>query len=346
MRKYLEEKNSPLVSVIVPIYNTEKYLSDCVESLLQQTYKPLEIILVDDGSKDSSGAICDQYSSINPIVKVIHTHNQGRTRARITGVEQASGEYVTFVDADDFVAPTYVEYLTSCLIEQNVEISCCECYHIINGQKSLFSRTESGRFDRYGIERLLTNSFLYDNRSGVASIPLFLWGKLIKKDVVHQSLPIGEDLWYGEDIATIFYILQRTNSLYISKEAHYFYRQHDDQTIKQIEKSRWDNNIRLFQTLSAIDQDNYLEEQLPLRILSELRDWLKGRHLVSNSYSEFKFDMAYALSNETMEKYFMHKRIITANKRHRILAFFAQHKMYYLYYIFLKAHLVILRTKG
>lgn len=339
-------KKNPLVSVVVPIYNTEKYISECIESLLQQTYQPLEIVLVDDGSTDSSGRICDQHESGNPNLKVLHTKNQGRTKARIHGVEHATGEFVAFVDADDYVAPTYVEHLVKCLFEQEVDISCCQCFQIVGNHNSYFSRTENGRFDRNGIVRLLTNNFLYDERSGVASIPLFLWGKLFKKEFVSQALPLGKDLWYGEDMVTFFYILQRANSIYFSKEALYYYRQHDTQTIKQMERPRWDMNIKLFQTLASIDQDNYLKEQLPLRILSQLREWLVARYLLSNSFGEFKSDMVYALNNETMEKYFMHKDITTSNKRHRILAFLAQHKMYFLYYMIIKVHLATLKIRG
>lgn len=342
----MDSNKMPLVSIVVPIYNAEKYLKGCLDSLWEQSYRPLEIILVDDGSTDLSGKICDSYSALSSVIKVVHTCNQGRTKARLTGVENASGEFISFVDADDYIAPTYVEHLVKCLFEQEVDISCCQCFQAVGNHNSYFSRTENGRFDRDGIVRLLTHNFLYDERSGVASIPLFLWGKLFKKECISQALPSGEDLWYGEDMVTFFYILQRANSIYFSKEAHYYYRQHDTQTIKQMERPRWDMNIKLFQTFASIDQDNYLREQLPLRILSQLREWLVARHLVSNSFGEFKADMVYALNNETMENYFMHKNIATSNKRHRILAFLAQHKMYFLYYMFLKVHLATLRFRG
>lgn len=345
MNKIIDGNKNPMVSVIVPIYNTEKYITECIESLLHQTYSPLEIVLVDDGSTDSSGNICDHFAHNNPDIKVIHTTNQGRTRARITGVEKSSGEYVSFVDADDYVSPFYVEHLTKILLEQNVDISCCQCFYTIEKSSFIFSRTEHGRFDRNDIERLLTNNFLYDERSGIASIPLYLCCKLFKKDIIYQALPIGNDLWHGEDIATFFYIIKHSNSIYINEEALYYYRQHDSQTTKRMGKTRWDNDINLFKTLAALDQENYLKEQLPLRILSHLRDWLKDRYLASNTFREFKSDMAYALNNETMEKYFMHKHVATANKRHRTLAFFAQHKLYFLYYFFLKFHLIVIRIK-
>lgn len=345
MSKKSDNSNNPVVSVIVPIYDTEKYITECIESLLQQTYRPLDIVLVDDGSSDSSDQICDRFAIQVSFVNVIHTKNQGRTKARITGVEHATGEYIIFVDADDYVAPTYVEHLTNCLLEQNVDISCCQSYNVHGEHKSLVPRTEIGRFDKKEIERILSSNFLLDERTGLASIPHYIHCRAFKKEILLQCLPLGIDLWCGEDAVTIFSLLTKSNSIYISDLPLYYYRQHDLQTTKILNRERWDANMDSFRVLSNIDDGKYLDLQLPLYILTLLRDWLKARFLVSN-YREFKSDMAYALSNETMEKHFMHKRITTANKRHRVLAFFAQHKMYYLYYIFLKVHLVILKTKG
>lgn len=335
----------PLVSVVVPIYNTEMYITECVESLIRQTYKPMEIVLVDDGSTDSSGHICDQYAAQTPSVKIIHTSNQGRTKARIVGVEHASGEYVSFLDADDYVAPNYVEHLATCLLEHEVDVSGCQSYNVYGEHKSLVPRTEFGYFDRKGIERILFNNFLFDERTGLASISHYLHCKLFKKTALLHELPKGINLWVGEDAVGVFSVLLQSDSIYISNEPLHYYRQHESQTIKRMDRGRWDGNVESFHTLANIDSNNFLKNQLPLYILCHLRDWLKARYLVSNFYSDFKSDMLYALNNETMENYFIHRQIATSNKRHRILAFLAQHKMYYLYYMFLKVHVAVLRRK-
>jgi len=342
----MDYNNTPLVSIVVPIYNTEKYLNECIKSLCNQTYLPLEIVLVDDGSTDSSSRICDVFSSQKSYIKVIHTRNQGRTRARITGVKQALGEYVVFVDADDHVAPTYVEHLVNCYFKYKVDMSCCQCYHDFGNQKSAVIRSEHGRFDREEIKRILSSNFLFDDRTGFASIPHYLCCKLIKKSTLLEVLPLGVDLWYGEDAVAVFSLLWKSDSIYTSKEPLYYYRQHSSQTNKKMDRERWDIQLKLYQTLDSIDYGRYLTTQLPLFILAHLRDWLKVRYSVSNSFGEFKSDMVYALNNETMEKYFMHKHIATSNKRHRILAFLAQQKMYYPYYMFLKVHLATLRFRG
>ncbi|MBO5050061.1 MAG: glycosyltransferase family 2 protein, partial [Oscillospiraceae bacterium] len=101
----------PLISVIVPCYNVEEYLPRCVESVLNQTYRNLEILLVDDGSPDRCGEICDGYAAVDSRVKVIHKENGGLSDARNVALNVMKGEYVTFVDSDDYVAADYVEYL-------------------------------------------------------------------------------------------------------------------------------------------------------------------------------------------------------------------------------------------
>ena len=102
---------NPLISVVVPIYNVEKYLERCVESLRSQTYENLEIILVDDGSPDGCPAICDAYVKKDARIQVIHQVNAGLSRARNAGIDIAGGEYIAFVDSDDYVAPDFIESL-------------------------------------------------------------------------------------------------------------------------------------------------------------------------------------------------------------------------------------------
>ena len=106
-----EWQETPLVSIIVPVYQVEAYISECVESLLAQTYTNLEILLVDDGSTDSSGEICDEYAVKDDRVRVVHQRNQGPSVARNSGLDHMKGEYVAFVDSDDVVLPDFIESL-------------------------------------------------------------------------------------------------------------------------------------------------------------------------------------------------------------------------------------------
>lgn len=125
---YQNEHEADLISVIVPIYNVESYLERCIDSIIFQTYKNIEIILVDDGSPDRCGEICDLYAAKESRIKVIHKENGGLSDARNIGVKEAIGEYITFIDSDDFVAPEYIEYLYELLKSNNADISSCCMY--------------------------------------------------------------------------------------------------------------------------------------------------------------------------------------------------------------------------
>lgn len=113
-----------LLSVIIPVYNVEEYLVKCVDSILGQTYRSLEVILVNDGSKDGSGRICDDFAAKDPRVKVIHQENGGLSRARNAGIEAATGEYITFVDSDDWIEADAYEHLLSLIEKYQVKLVC------------------------------------------------------------------------------------------------------------------------------------------------------------------------------------------------------------------------------
>ena len=125
--------NEKLVSIIIPVYNVEKYLERCLESIIHQTYRHLEIILIDDGSSDNSGKICDEYANKDERIKAIHQKNGGASAARNTGVAAATGDYIAFIDADDYITEDYIDYLYNLIIENNADISSCG-YEQVSGQ--------------------------------------------------------------------------------------------------------------------------------------------------------------------------------------------------------------------
>ena len=115
-----------LISVIVPVYNVENYLKRCLDSIINQTYQNIEIILIDDGSTDNSGNLCEDYKKIDNRIKVVHKTNGGLSDARNTGIKKAKGKYITFVDSDDYVEYDYVEYLYNLIKKYDTNISFCK----------------------------------------------------------------------------------------------------------------------------------------------------------------------------------------------------------------------------
>lgn len=167
-----------MISIIVPIYKVEDYLHRCVDSILAQTYEDFELILVDDGSPDGCGAICDQYAAQDARIKVIHKENGGLSDARNAGLQVAQGEYIAFVDSDDWLMPNYLKYLLNTLLEQDADI--CECGILrTDGSAALPEEalTEANSFDTQTALRLLIEDSIFHQ---------YVWNKLYRKEVIGQ----------------------------------------------------------------------------------------------------------------------------------------------------------------
>ena len=122
-----------LVSIIIPVYNVKEYLKECVESCITQSYDNIEIVLVDDGSTDGSGKICDEFSSKYERIKCIHKKNGGLSDARNYGIENSSGDYVMFVDSDDLISNNIVEELLTLIVDNRADVSVCGIAHFTDG---------------------------------------------------------------------------------------------------------------------------------------------------------------------------------------------------------------------
>lgn len=208
----------PLVSVIIPIYKTQSYLRRCVDSVLTQTHKNLEIILVDDGSPDRCAEICDEYAKKDGRIRVIHKENEGVSRARNRGIETASGEYLTFVDSDDYVSEKYVEYLLSLFGEaENCAITACN--HFILGRNRL-QKASNGKNEKICFTRRdAFESLLYHEEIDVSP-----WAKMYRRSVF-GTVRFPEGVRY-EDTGVFGEILEQTRCLVFGSEAAYYYVQH------------------------------------------------------------------------------------------------------------------------
>lgn len=141
----------PKISIIVPVYNVEKYLEKCVRSILAQTFTDFELILVDDGSPDSSGAMCDQFAEQDQRVKVIHKENGGLSDARNAGIEIATGEYLGFVDSDDYIADDMYELLYTNIVKEDADLSICGIYDVYEGRANCKKFNTGNFFQRRSI---------------------------------------------------------------------------------------------------------------------------------------------------------------------------------------------------
>lgn len=205
-----------LISVIIPIYNVEKYLHECVDSVLKQTYKNIEIILVDDGSTDSCPEICDEYSVLDSRVKVIHKVNGGLSDARNAGKKIALGKYISFIDSDDSIEFNYIEYLYDILIINNADMSCCQKKEIDDGSKLI-------RYLNYcKVSKVNGNYECMKAFFSNIGLDTFAWGKLYKSKMIENiDYPYGK---VYEDVFTTHKIIAECSSIAIGDKCLYNYR--------------------------------------------------------------------------------------------------------------------------
>ncbi len=214
------ETNKPLISVIIPVYKVEEYLPACIDSILAQTYQNLEIILIDDGSPDNCGKICDGYAEKDSRIKVIHKENGGVSSARNAGLDAASGEYVGFVDSDDIIAPTMYEELYGELLRTDSDVSVCRFARFFDGQeKENFSSIKKTSSDLLVLDSTEALSDLLRGTHFYGS----LWDKLFKANLV-KNARLREDIFVAEDFLFSVEALLKAKRVCFSDTPLYFYR--------------------------------------------------------------------------------------------------------------------------
>ena len=215
-----------LISVIVPVYNVSQYLKQCVDSILNQSYKNLEIILVDDGSTDRSGLICDQYAQADGRVIVIHKENGGLSDARNAGLQVAKGEYIGFVDSDDFIHPDMYLILVRLLEENRADIAIANWQGFFDGKENEICDSRTGEITFF--EDIETLKFLIFGKDKYR-ISFSVWDRLYRKKVIeNHCFPKGkcyEDVVWS---AKVFYGTKK--SVYIDRDL-YYYRRRDDSIV-------------------------------------------------------------------------------------------------------------------
>lgn len=206
------------VSVIVPIYNVEKYIGKCILSIIEQTYKNIEIILVDDGSLDDSGNIADEYAKRDNRIKVIHKANAGVSAARNSGLDAATGDFVCFSDGDDYVMPNYVEHLLKLCLTYHADVAyTVDMYttfhneHVANSQVQVITPEDATE-----------NILCY-------KVPIGVYSKLFNREfLVKNNIRFLEDVYIGEGFNFNTACFQRANKVIKSNERIYFYRRDNE----------------------------------------------------------------------------------------------------------------------
>ncbi len=215
------------LSVIMPVYNTEKYLQKSIESVIRQTYKDIEVILVDDGSTDGSGEICNQYAEAYNNFKVIHQENGGNVSARCRGAKEAMGEYVTFMDSDDWIAEDMYEELMKSAEEEKCDIVSQGGYTVYDNGKyyQVEGTTMLGTYKKGKGYDMFLSKMMYDEGRGCVGIGPSLSHKVIKREILDDVVEkIDKNIVLGGDAAIFYSSCLRAESICIIAGYGYFYR--------------------------------------------------------------------------------------------------------------------------
>ncbi len=211
--------SAPLISVIVPVYNVERYLNKCIDSIVSQTYKNLEIILVDDGSSDNCPAICDEWAEKDSRIKVIHKENGGVSSARNTGIELAAGEYLGFVDSDDYIDSDMYTVLYHQIKLTAADLSVVGVYY---GERTDCFDSDI-TFSKHQTHLMLFNQRDYMAFNG------YLVNKLYKSEIIHKNnIRLNNNITMGEDMCFNFEYISHIDKSCVTKYCGYYYEYRED----------------------------------------------------------------------------------------------------------------------
>ncbi|WP_084466295.1 glycosyltransferase family 2 protein [Kaistella palustris] len=337
------------ISVIVPVYNVEKYLHQCINSIIAQTHRALEIILVNDDSTDNSGKICDEFAELDNRIKVIHQKNGGVSVARNTGIDAASGDYITFVDSDDWIEPEMYENMTQVIDDTNqTDVVMCDYYHVgPEGRSEMARDIKGGLFDKNDIIAQFYPTLLVTEDFGGIPV-LSACVCLIKKEIlINNEVYFDPLLKFGEDyLFTPAYMVHVNSFFYMKGKFYYNYRQHVLSRSRKFQREWWENFVDLHNKLGLLLENNTkfdFSRQLKLQLIHsaflsldriyidksftdlekirEIKNIMHDKNL-SVAFKKFKFRtrhngikiVGFAMKNKMALTYFAYRKLISSVK--------------------------------
>lgn len=271
----------PALSVIVPVYNTKKYLNQCIDSIIHQSYTDMEIIIVDDGSTDGASEICDQYKDIDERIHVIHQENKGLISARYTGVIHAKGEYIGFVDSDDWITEDMYECLMTIAKKEQCDIVSMG-YTEVSGERMREEddATLSGIYEKGKNMDVVFSNMMYDVEKKRRGVHPSLCCKVITKDLLMDAITgANKNISLGEDAAVFYPCCLEAERICIIKAYKYYYRLHEESMCRSLTIDTFEK-IRCFKQymescFAEFDDKYHLAKQLEMYVWDFLNHAIK-----------------------------------------------------------------------
>lgn len=267
-----------LISIVVPVYNVEKYVSKCIESILMQDYVNFELLLVDDGSTDKSGLICEKYKKQDKRIRIFHKENGGLSDARNYGIDRAKGELITFIDSDDTIKTNYLTLLIKALNEEQADIVQANMY---TSQSKIKEENRSKRV--YSGEEAFEQLMMFKD------VKVYAWAKLYRISLFKENklkYPIGKIM---EDSFTTFKLLLNSNRVVCLNDKLYFYRQRNDSIMnrsfnrKNLDLLQAPNEISLYLESNNFEDEKAFLDYYSVRIDCNIYNNIIASNIYNNS---------------------------------------------------------------
>lgn len=258
-----------LITIIVPIYNISSYLEKCITSIINQTYKNIQIILVDDGSTDECGDICDRYAFSDNRIKVIHKSNGGLVSARKAGLKEATGEYIGYVDGDDWIEPDLCENMLKEMLDSGADLVDADYYMDMGSEVvSMHSNIFYGRYD---VEEIIP-IMLCDENFNECCLKAYLWSKMFKRELLEKvQYAVDERITFGEDVAVTYPYVLQCKKISILNYSGYHYVQH---LSSMVYTKKVDEQIRNTLLIKGL-YNNFIKDVNAGILLQELNQYSK-----------------------------------------------------------------------
>lgn len=326
---------SALISVVVPVYNAEKYLDKCIQSIINQKYSNLEIILVDDGSKDNSLELCKKYAESDKRIKVIHKENEGVSTARNSGIEVASGDFIAFIDSDDYIDENMYFNMMQKASEYDCDVVMCDCYKVNSDKKEVFTHDIRSGF--YNKEQLYSEYFdkllMIDSINYPPTITNVVM--LIKTDIIEANkLKYKEVIKFSEDLLFGSQVMYYANSFYYLKgECYYNYINNPTSATNTYYEKKWDNFISLYKEIKAFFEERKdfdFSKQIYYCILFFIYNSVGNIYASNKKLSYKKKDILKILNNKEVREMFDHIdiKILNISKKQQLITYCYKYKIF------------------
>lgn len=328
----MEEK----ISVIVPIYNVEKYLNRCINSIVNQTYSELEIILVDDGSTDNSGKICDEYTDKDSRIRVIHKQNEGLGFARNSGLDIATGKYVTFIDGDDYIGKTHIEEMYALI--QNTKTDTC-----MGGHTKVYTNKEvphknvcAGKVYKNDVKAEILPWMCGANPKGEDYIEMSVCMVLLSNEIIkeHHLRFVSEREYVSEDLVFDFEYYPLSKGVCVSQQVDYYYCDNEGSLTTKYRPDRFDSQIKLYEMLRKKAKNLGIEKQCTERLqntvlaIARYSVKLEYKFEKQNGKQTAKENVKRICENKTLKEIFDEYNDSQMKRTSRIVNFLIKHRYY------------------